>query len=135
MSRAYEYKSGLADFMRAFVEEKRSLGYKCEKEARIFWEMDRFMLEQGVTTPELSKRVVEKWVEKRPNEKRKNQNYRLNFTKRFSAYLQSKGCNAHYPDLTVSTRDEYDFTPYIFSNEELAKILNCYYSQPTMSKK
>ena len=128
MSGTFEYKSSLSEFMRAFLEEKRALGYKYEKEARILWEMDRFLLEQGVTTPELPKRAVEKWVEKRPNEKRKNQQYRLNFTKRFSAYLQTMGCDAYYPDFTIASRDEYDFTPYIFSNEELSKILSYFES-------
>ena len=128
MSKIYEYKSGLAEPIQALLEEKRALGYKYEKEAKIFWEMDRVMIEHGVVTPELPRHAVEKWVEKRPNEKRKNQKYRLNFTKRFAAYLQLKGYPAYYPDYSISARDDNDFTPYIFSNEELAKIMNYFES-------
>ena len=110
--------------MQTFVEEKRALGCKYEKEAQIFREMDRVMVEYGVVSPELPRYAVEKWIEKRPNEKRKNQKYRLNFTKRFVSYLQSKGYRAYYPNYSISTRDDSNFTPYIFSNEELSKILN-----------
>lgn len=124
MSKSYEYKSGLAELMQTFVEEKRALGFKYEKEAKIFHEMDRVMVENGVVSPELPRYAVEKWIEKRPNEKRKNQKYRLNFTKRFVSYLQCKGYHAYYPNYSISTRDDSDFTPYIFSNEELSKILN-----------
>lgn len=52
MSKSYEYKSGLAELMQTFVEEKRALGFKYEKEARIFLEMDRVMVENGVVSPE-----------------------------------------------------------------------------------
>ncbi len=124
MSKTYEYKSGLAELMQTFVEEKRALGFKYEKEAKIFHEMDRVMVEHGVVAPELPRYAVEKWIEKRPNEKRKNQKYRLNFTKRFASYLQRKGYHAYYPNYSISTRDDSDFVPYIFSDEELSKILN-----------
>lgn len=70
--------------------------------------------------PEL---VVEKWIEKRPNEKRKNQKWRLNFTKRFAKYLQLNGYAAYYPELTISSRDDADFFPCIFTSDELARIM------------
>ena len=37
----YEYKSGLADLMQTFVEEKRALGCKYEKEAGTITETTR----------------------------------------------------------------------------------------------
>jgi integrase/recombinase XerD len=123
MSRVYEYRSGLAAPIQAFIAEKRALGLKYEKEGKIFWELDRFLIDHKIQTSELPRLIVEQWIEKRPNEKRKNQRYRLNFTKRFALYLQSKGYEAYCPLLTISTRDDYDFSPYIFTNEELGKIL------------
>ena len=87
MSRIYNYTSGLSSQIQSFIDEKRALGCKYEKEAKVFYEMDRFLVRQGVTSPSLSQEIVEKWIEKRPNEKRKNQRWRLNFTKRFVSYL------------------------------------------------
>ena len=123
MSRVYEYQSGLAEPIRAFVAEKRALGLKYDKESKIFWELDGFLIEHEIQRPEFPQSVVEHWIEKRPNEKRKNQRYRLNFTKRFAIYLQSKGYDAYCPLLTISARDDYDFIPYIFSNEELGALI------------
>lgn len=101
MSRTYEYRSGLASQISAFIAEKRACGCKYEKEAKTFQTLDRFLVEQGINTPVLPELVVEKWIEKRPNEKRKNQKWRLNFTKRFAKYLQLNGYAAYYPELTM----------------------------------
>lgn len=133
MSRVYEYQSGLANPIQAYIAEKRALGCKYEKESKIFWELDRFLFEQEVQTTELPEIATLKWIEKRPNEKRKNQRYRLNFTKRFALYLQSKGYKAYCPPVTISARDEYDFTPYIFTNAELGRLLG-YFSNMKPSR-
>lgn len=124
MSRIYEYTSGLAPQIQAFIDEKRVLGCKYEKEAKVFYEMDKFLVEQGVIEPILPQNIVEKWVGKRPNEKRKNQRWRLNFTKRFVSYLRLKRYDAYYPDFTISTRDDHSFVPYIFTNEEIAALID-----------
>lgn len=93
------------------------------KRAKTFQTLDRFLVEQGINTPVLPELVVEKWIEKRPNEKRKNQKWRLNFTKRFAKYLQLNGYAAYYPELTISSRDDADFSPCIFTSDELARIM------------
>ena len=51
MSRVYDYRSGLAGQINAFIEEKRALGCKYEKEARVFWEFDRFLVRMQWTRP------------------------------------------------------------------------------------
>lgn len=130
MSRTYEYRSGLASQINAFIEEKRACGCKYEKEAKTFYEWDRFLVAQGVTAPVLSKPIVEKWIEKRPNEKRKNQKWRLNFAKRFARYLQLNGYEAYYPALSISSRDDADFSPYIFTGDELARIMKYFETMP-----
>lgn len=117
------YRSGLASQISAFIAEKRACGCKYEKEAKTFQTLDRFLVEQGINTPVLPELVVEKWIEKRPNEKRKNQKWRLNFTKRFAKYLQLNGYAAYYPELTISSRDDADFSPCIFTSDELARIM------------
>lgn len=124
MTRIYEYSSGLSTPIQSFIEEKRAIGCKYEKEAKVFYEMDRFLLKQGVDTPVLAKDVVEKWVEKRPNEKRKNQRWRLNFTKRFVSYLQIHQYDAYYPDYKISTSDDKNFVPYIFTNKEIGDLID-----------
>lgn len=118
-----QYRSGLASQISAFIAEKRACGCKYEKEAKTFQTLDRFLVEQGINTPVLPELVVEKWIEKRPNEKRKNQKWRLNFTKRFAKYLQLNGYAAYYPELTISSRDDADFSPCIFTSDELARIM------------
>lgn len=123
MSRIYEYNSGLATQIQSFIEEKRALGCKYEKEAKVFYEMDRFLVNEGVNIPVLSQDVVEKWLGKRPNEKRKNQRWRLNFTKRFVSYLLLHHYEAYYPEYKISSSDDKCFVPYIFTNKEIDDLI------------
>ena len=124
MSKSYEYSSGLSVPIRTYITEKRSLGRKYDKESRIFCELDRYLVKSGVHLPELSQAVVEGWIMKRPNEKRKNQRYRLNFIKRFALYLKNNGYEAYRPALKISSNDDADFVPYIFTNDELDRLLH-----------
>ena len=123
MIRVYKYTSGLSSQIQSFIEEKRALGCKYEKEAKVFHEMDRFLVKEGVVEPILTQDVVEKWVGKRPNEKRKNQRWRLNFTKRFSAYLLLHHYEAYYPEYKISSSDDKCFVPYIFTNAEIGDLI------------
>lgn len=124
MSREFQYKSGFAVPIKTLIKEKRALGYKYDKESLTFYEFDRFLLEHEVLDSKLTQNVVEKWLKKRPNEKLKNQRYRLNFTKRFCSYLQLHGYETYYPELSISSRNDSEFVPYIFSNTELSKLIN-----------
>lgn len=130
MIRIYDYKSGLANQIDAFIAEKRALGCKYEKEAKTFWEFDRFLVSEGVNTSVLPETAVLKWIERRPNEKRKNQRWRLNFTKRFAQYLRINGYEAYCPLLSISSRDDDDFVPYIFTNAELASLIDYFENLP-----
>ena len=130
MIKVYNYQSGLASQINAFIAEKRALGCKYEKEAKTFWELDKFLASQSVDTPVFSKNVVLRWIERRPNEKRKNQRWRLNFTKRFSQYLRNNGYEAYYPQVFISSRDDADFSPYIFTGAELSALMNYFENLP-----
>jgi len=123
MSRVYEYNSGLAAPIHSYITEKRALGMKYDKESKMFHEFDKYLVKAGVFQPELSKAVVERWIAKRPKEKGKNQRYRLNFIKRFTFYLNSKGYNAYHPTFKISSHDDASFVPYIFTNDELGRLL------------
>ncbi len=123
----------MANQINAYIKEKRACGRKYEKEARTFYTLDCFLVEQGIVTSVLPRTVVKEWIEKRPNEKRKNQKWRLNFTKRFARYLQLNGYDAYCPTLTISSRDDKDFYPYIFTGDELARIMK-YFETMTPSR-
>ncbi len=123
----------MANQINAYIKEKRACGRKYEKEARTFYTLDCFLVEQGIVTSVLPRTVVEEWIEKCPNEKRKNQKWRLNFTKRFARYLQLNGYDAYWPALTISSRDDKDFYPYIFTGDELARIMK-YFETMTPSR-
>lgn len=131
MSKVYEYRSVFAQPIQNYITQKRALGMKYDKESKIFYELDRFILANSVDTPVFSKELVEAWTAHRSNEKRKNQRYRLNFTKRFIFYLLQNGYSAYMPTVKITTRDDREFVPYIFSKEELAKLFAFFDNMPS----
>ncbi len=68
------------------------------------------------------------WLSKRPNEIRKNQRWRLDFTRRFAAYLLLHQHEAYYPEYKISSSDDKCFVPYIFTNKEISDIISYFNS-------
>lgn len=112
--------------LRARIEDlltfKRSSGYKADGLAKI---LHRFInlaeeWEPGLTT--VTKSIAEKWATMSPYEAPANQCRRMGAVKELSKYLISIGIPAYvYPKQKVAPSS---FTPYIFTDEELAKLFN-----------
>jgi integrase len=72
--------------------------------------------------PKLTREFVEKWCELQPNECRKNQRYRINFIRRFAEFMVRYGYDAYVNNIKISTVDDYQFVPYVFTKEELTRF-------------
>ena len=112
--------------LRARIEEllvfKRSSGYKADGLAKILHRFINYAeeWEPGLTT--VTKSVAEKWATMSPYEAPANQCRRIGSVKELSKYLISIGIPAYvYPKQKAAPSS---FTPYIFTDEELAKLFN-----------
>ncbi len=112
--------------LRARIEEllifKRSSGYKADGLAKILHRFINYAeeWEPGLTT--VTKSVAEKWAAMSPYEAPANQCRRMGAVKELSKYLISIEIPAYvYPKQKVAPSS---FTPYIFTDEELAKLFN-----------
>ncbi len=111
-----EYRSSLAPFFTSYVEFKRSLGYKMQ-DIYAFKNLDRFLCDRAYESIGLSEEILSSWCERRANEGERTRYNRIDYVRNFAIYLNELG----YPSFIPRLPKKYssNFTPYIFSNEEL----------------
>jgi integrase len=106
--------------MAEFIRYKRAqgLGYECVP--RTLRAFSRFLDSKPSDGDGLGKDAVDEWCRLRPNETRSNQGHRVSYITEFARYLSERGFDVHLPQ--AARRRQPSFTPYIFSDEELARF-------------
>ncbi|MEN6318636.1 MAG: tyrosine-type recombinase/integrase [Syntrophaceae bacterium] len=80
----------------------------------------RYAAEQGLATCSLSQELVSAFCERHPGETPKSQANRCSNVRQFAMFLNANRFKAFVPDGHYNRRS--DFTPYIFTHEEIARI-------------
>jgi hypothetical protein len=119
--KAPDFCGVFADLCQAFIAFKRSTGLKYESEAKIMSRFSKFADDFGATEPLLSKELVLAWIGKRPNEAEKSREHRHSAIRQFAEYFISHGCDAYIAP-TTRYKGSQNFTPYIFTSGEMARI-------------
>jgi len=113
--------SALAPCMADFVEQKRALGHKYNACVEVFNGFDRFCNEQGLTTPSISKELLDLWEKKRRHENETTQLIRISYVRALCKYLSRNGYDVPGTFHPAPKRSRA-FVPYIFSKEELERF-------------
>lgn len=125
------YSSVFASLCNEFIAQKRAIGYRYITEDRDLKYFDGFIQSMGLKELILSRELVEAWVEKRPCEAAKSREHRITIAREFARFVAVKGYAAYiFPPQKKQTN--VNFTPYIFTNEEISKIM---YEADHMEKK
>lgn len=108
-----------SELLEAFVEYKRTLGYKYDSTRGNLQRFSIFTLNYSIENKVLSKQVVTDWTSKRKNESPRHWAHRSSDLRQFAVYLQNLGYDVFIPPKCYKTgHDEY--IPYIFTHEEIA---------------
>ncbi len=118
-------KSPLAEIITSYVVEKRAIGYRCEAEARILRRLDCFLTTQGLASPELPRELVRQWVAKTPHEHPRTQAARAGLTRQLARFMADRGLPAYVPPPVRMEIARLDFTPHIFTREQIQALLAC----------
>lgn len=111
------------DFCHPYVAYKRSLGYKFSESALYNLRyMDDFFKKYSRVGLRLTKEVVKDYTARRGNEAPKTQHMRMSLIRQFSLFMNSIGYDfyVHPKELIPLSKT---FTPYIFTHEEVNRIL------------
>lgn len=110
-----------APYIRDFINMKRSLGFKYEKQECILFRFDRFTIERGETELGISKELADRWCEQGNNESDGYRYFRCVLISQLSSYLCKLGIRSYIPGLPPI---QSTFTPYIYSRKEIEAIFN-----------
>jgi integrase/recombinase XerD len=126
----FVFNGPFQQYIQEMIHQKQSLGYKYDSSARSLYKFDQFCLAYGCTESTLSKDLAQAWSQKRPNEAHETLSNRIVVVRQLAMYMNRIGVPAYVlPKNSVSKGPRY--TPYIFSNEELAALFKqadaCHY--------
>lgn len=124
------YHSPLQAFIQGLIREKRSLGYQYDSSAWTLYKFDQFCLQQGCVDAVLTKALIHRWIQKKPNESLTTVKNRACVVSQLGLYMTRLGNHAYVlPKNTLPKGPEY--TPHIFSNQEIAALFKqtdaCHY--------
>lgn len=116
------FSSSFAPLLQAFIDEKKSLGYKYESECRRLQHFDRYCLETGQNAM-LDKILAESYLAPNVNRSAKTTLNMIGLLRQFAFYLQRNGQNAYIFPMELCPKEEHLYTPYIFTRDEIASFL------------
>lgn len=117
------FHSSLAPHIASFLEEKRACGYRYTSETHMLRAFDRFLLQNSCPAQELPRNLVEHWTMRLPHQRPRTHRAHVAIVSQFARYLRGRGVRAYVPDPKLTSAIRLDFTPYIFTREEVRRIL------------
>lgn len=125
MTSDLNFSSQFAGNLRSFILEKRGLGCKYKAEAASLRLFDEYVGKSGYVGTGISKDLFESWTNRRPHEREKTCENRTNILTQFCKYVVRIGGQAYIPPSSQRLRRDISYRPYIFTNEELSRFLDC----------
>jgi integrase/recombinase XerD len=119
-----EFLSPIAPLIKQFIEEKRACGYKYKNAPKILKHLDNFLCSTSLKHAELPEKLVLQWVAKRPNEQAPTQRDRIIFVRQLAGMMVRLGYPAYIVPCRFGTPRSYAFSPYIFTREEIRKLIH-----------
>ena len=130
MTSDLNFNSQFADGLRGFILEKRGLRCKYKAEAATLRLFDEYVCSSGYEGLEISKELFERWTNRRSYEREKTCENRVNTLTQFCEYIARMGGQAYIPLASQRLRRDVSYRPYIFTNEELSRFLECTKNMP-----
>ncbi len=121
MSNKFNYRSVYAPYFKQFIATKQSHGYVTLRTEWIFLELDKFFLGRNVTALGITREQVEQWRATRINDAPATIYTKYSVLSQFCRFLCKVGYDSYIPRMPVNPAKN-SFTPYIFSNKEMAAI-------------
>ncbi|NMA48195.1 MAG: tyrosine-type recombinase/integrase [Tissierellia bacterium] len=116
------FHSFLKDSLQGFVDEKKAIGYSFAKGESLLKQFDKVVTSLPQDIDMLTKDLVMKWTERRPEEATSTQLGRISLMRGLAEYMNRMGNTAYVYPKAMVTVERYSYTPYIFTEKEIASI-------------
>ncbi|MFZ4397306.1 MAG: tyrosine-type recombinase/integrase [Kiritimatiellia bacterium] len=121
-NRSCTFTSALAPYFAQHIAEKRVLGCRYTSVETALRELDRYLLNQGVTHPDFTREFLDTWIARRPNESPGTQASRFTVVRQFCLFLERQGHAPYIPTGHLLAKRRQTFVPYIFSTDEIGHL-------------
>jgi integrase len=123
MHKRFEYQSVLAPYISDFIYLKEATGCNFLRGKWILYEIDQFFLKNNILEPIITKEFVLTWHKTRINDSPATIYSKYSILAQLSRYMSRQGCNCFIPRLPEAKRSKCNFTPYIFTHNQIDRIL------------
>jgi integrase len=123
MSKPVVFTSIFAPYFHNYLQEKEARGYKAIQIKWILLEFDRFFLQSGQNSHNISFDSVKKWAETRVNDGDGTLYQKFSVLAGFCRYMCLLGHDCYIPRLPRKKRND-NFIPFIFTHEQMCDIFN-----------
>jgi len=123
MNKRFEYQSVLAPYIRDFIHLKEASGCNFLRGKWILNEIDQFILQNNFPEPVITREFVHAWHKTRVNDSPATIYSKYSTIAQLARYMSRQGCNCFIPRLPESKRSKSNFTPYIFTYNQIDGIL------------
>jgi len=118
----FEYKSVLAPFINDFIRMKEALGVNNLRTKWILLELDRFYCEHDIREAVITKKTIMEWQQTRTNDHPKTLYAKYCIISQLARNMSRNGYDSYIPQLPRCVAGKTDFTPYIFTIEQIGLI-------------
>lgn len=122
-TKTFTFESSIAPLLTAFFEEKYRLGCKYTSIDVYLKSFDRFLMDRDCKNS-LSKELMLEWIEPKVHQKATTLEHNIHIMQRFADFLNRNGFPAYRVPSELIPRKTHDFTPYIFTYDEISRILS-----------
>lgn len=126
----FSYSSVFAKEITEYVELKQAMGLWFRTAAENLHRFDRLCIKLNVQTAELTDALISEWVAPRSGESKNTRAARITALKGFADFLNSKGAQIKWPRIQQCWQSQSEFVPYIFTFDEVTRILKISDAQP-----
>lgn len=127
MSDKFNYKSILAPYFEGVIFKKQSVGIDATYLKWIFKEFDEFVIMYGLKTPFIDNDLLKAWIKTRISDSEQTLYRKWSAWSQLATHMCRVGILCHIPRLP--THPKSNFTPYIFTDNQLLAIFSMADSQ------
>lgn len=116
-------KSCLAASIAAFIQKRQLSGSDYRSQAQLLGYFDRFLVEQRLRQPRLTRLICERYEELLGRLAPRGRENRFCVVRQFAQYLATRDPQSYVPDALPSLPHRATFLPHIFAPEQVGAIL------------
>jgi len=124
MNKHFEYCSVLSPYIKDFIQMKEASGCNFLRGKWILYEIDRFFMQNNVPEPIITRELVQQWRKTRINDAPITIYTKYSILAQLARFMSRHGQECFIPRLLGNGRSKCDFTPYIFTHDQMDRILH-----------